>query len=314
MKSTNCLFLSFVVAVLGLANGAGAAGQEPLVKQDVVYGRKFGMALTMNVQGPKKADANGAGIVLVISGGWFSNHELYYTYFQQFVQGFVQRGYTVFVTFHGSQPRYVIPEAVADINRAVRFIRHHAKEYGVDPERIGICGGSAGGHLSLMLGTAGGKGDAKAADAVDQASSKVQAVACFFPPTDFLNYGGKDKYAFASDGLLTSLRTAVDFHELSDKTKLFERVTDQAKINEQIKKISPITHVTAESAPTLIIHGDADKIVPIEQAELFLARLKSANVPAELIVKKGAGHGWPGMDKDIPSLTDWFDKYLKAKK
>ena len=92
------------------------------------------------------------------------------------------------------QPHFTIPDAIADINRAVRFIRYHAKDYKIDPNRIGITGGSAGGHLSLMQGTAGDLGNPKATDAVETMSSRVQAVACFFPPTDFLNYGepGKD--------------------------------------------------------------------------------------------------------------------------
>ena len=101
---------------------------------------------------------------------------------------------------HGSQPKFTIPEVLSDMNRSIRFIRHHAADYGIDPDRIGITGGSAGGHLSLMQGTAGDKGDPKAADPVDRESSRVQAVACFFPPTDFLDYGkpAKTRWAAAS--------------------------------------------------------------------------------------------------------------------
>jgi acetyl esterase/lipase len=299
--------------VLGSTAACASAADGATVTQDVVFGRKFGTALTMDVHRPNKKDANGAAIVFVVSGGWTSNHDLWYTYYQLFGQMFVKRGYTVFVVFHGSQPMYTIPEAVADVNRAVRFVRSHARDYAVDPQRLGICGASAGGHLSLMQGTAGDKGDTKAKDPVEQASSRVQAVACLFPPTDFLNYGGKDKYAFSEGGLLAALRPAVDFHELSPKTKLRERITDQKKILEQARKISPINHISADTAPTLIIHGDADKVVPIQQAEAFVARLKVARVSAELVVKKGAGHGWSGMDKDIKILADWFDKHLKKR-
>ena len=85
------------------------------------------------------------------------------------------------------------------MNRAVRFIRYHAKDYTIDPDRIGITGGSAGGHLSLMQGTAGDAGDPKAKDPVDRTSSRVQAVACFFPPTDFLNWGEKGKEMLSRD-------------------------------------------------------------------------------------------------------------------
>ena len=95
----------------------------------------------------------------------------------------MRRGYTVFAVVHGSQPKYTIPEILLDMHRAVRFIRSHAEEYDVDPERIGITGGSAGGHLLLMQATAGDLGNSNAKDPVDRASSRVQAVACFFPPT-----------------------------------------------------------------------------------------------------------------------------------
>src|SRR5262245_25087425 len=175
-----------LTAALFLGTGFTQA-DEPAYdrKEDVIYGRKFGTALTMDVFTPRK-DPKGVGIVLVISGGFFSAHERINPIF---IRPMTDGGYTVCAVVHGSQPRYTVPEIVQDMNRAVRFIRHHAKEYRIDPARIGIAGASAGGHLSLMLGTAGDNGDPNAKDPVDRESSRVQAVACFFPPTDFLNYG-----------------------------------------------------------------------------------------------------------------------------
>ncbi len=164
-----------------------------------------------------------------------------------------------------------------------------------------------------MLGTGGDLGDPAAQDPVDQTSSRVQAVACLFPPTDFLNYGGKDKNAFNLDGVLAALRPAVDFHEMDPNTKRLERITDETKITQRLRDISPVTHISAWSAPTLIIHGDADNIVPLQQAEVFVTRLKAAGVPAELVVRPGQGHGWPDSTKDLDALADWFDKYLTKK-
>jgi acetyl esterase/lipase len=280
--------------------------------REVVYGRKYGMALTMDVFRPRK-DANGAGLVFVVSGGWISNREgLAAIFYTPFVSAMVKRGYTVFTVSHGSQPRFTIPDAVSDIQRALRFIRYHAKDYGIDPERIGISGGSAGGHLSLMMGTTGGRGDPKARDPIDRASSRVAAVACFFPPTDFLNYGTEGAVAFDLKGTLANFRVAVDVRELDPKTKRLERISDE-KMMELYRRVSPITHVTADSAPTLIIHGDADKLVPIQQSESFLAKLKKAGVATELVVKKGAGHGWADLAKDLPTLANWFDRHLKKK-
>ena len=122
----------------------------------------------MDIFTPKK-DAKGVGVITVVSGGFVSSHE---SISPGFVKPLTDRGYTVFAVVHGSQPRYTIPEIVKDMNRAVRFIRYHAQEYRIDPDRLGISGASAGGHLSLMLGTAGDGGDPKIQS--DPSRSRVQ--------------------------------------------------------------------------------------------------------------------------------------------
>src|SRR5262249_22749184 len=158
------------------------------------------------------------------------------------------RGYTVFAVVHGSQPKFTIPEVLEDMNRAVRFIRSRAEQYKVDPDRFGICGASAGGHLSLMMGTAGTPGNPEAKDPVDRASSEVQAVTCFFPPTDSLNYGKPGENAMGC-GILKNFRAPFDFHEFDKDAKAFLPVTDVGKILDIGKGISPITHVTKDDAP-----------------------------------------------------------------
>lgn len=312
MSRRLALFLSFFALLLPAAN-LRADDSAFTRTQDVIYGRKFGTALTMDVFTPK-TNANGAAIIAVVSGGWHSDHRnIDGPFFAPYLEEAGKRGYTVFTVVHGSQPKFTIPEILQDMHRAVRFIRAHAKDYRIDPQRIGISGGSAGGHLSLMQGTAGTDGDPQARDPIDRVSSRVQAVACFFPPTDFLNYGEKGKVAFAPDGPLAFLRVAVDVRELDPQTKMYERVTDPKKQTELWRNISPITHVSKNSVPTLIIHGDKDNIVPLQQAETMIAKLKEAGVPAELIVKPGAGHGWGGIGKDVATCVEWFDKYLKKK-
>ena len=201
---------------------------------------------------------------MVVSGGFFSSHEAINP---AFIQPLLDRGYTVFAVVHGSQPRYTVPEIIQDMNRAVRFIRYHAKDYGIDPDRIGIYGGSAGGHLSLMLGTAGDKGDPNAKDPVDRESSRVQAVACFFPPTDFLNYGKPGKEMIHATDHEPPFRAAFDYRELDRHTKLWSRSPTTERLREITRQISPITHVTPDDPPTLIIHGDADNLVPLQQSE-----------------------------------------------
>jgi acetyl esterase/lipase len=265
----------------------------------------MGYALTMDVLTPAKP--NGIGVVACVSGGWVSRHEAIDGAIGLVGKPLVDRGYTVFAVVHGSQPKFTIPEVLEDMHRAVRFIRANAKDYGVDPDRLGITGASAGGHLSLMQGVGGLPGNPKATDPVERVASGVQCVGCFFPPTDFFNYGETGKAADPGP----PFRAAFDFHEFKDRT--FERVTDPEKRKEINKAISPIYQVTKSSAPTLLIHGDKDSLVPLQQSELMIAKLKENGVPCELVVHKGGDHGWLGIDKDVLTIADWFDKHLVKK-
>jgi acetyl esterase/lipase len=279
--------------------------------RDVIYGRHAGLALTMDVFAPKK-DANGAAVIYVVSGGWFSNPDMISP---AFAVPFTKRGYTVFAVVHGTQPKFTIPEILDDMNRSVRFIRSHAKDYQIDPDRIGIMGGSAGGHLSLMQGTAGGDGNPKADDPVERASSRVQAVACFFPPTDFLNWGAKGKEMIDPHDFRKPFGAALDFREFDKDQCLIVPVTDKDKRREICKRISPVYHVAADSPPTLIMHGDKDDLVPIQQSEEIMAKFREAGVEAKLIVKKGEGHGlWLSIAEDLDTFADWFDAHLPKKK
>lgn len=264
--------------------------------EDVIYGRKHGVALTMDVFEP--ARTNGYGLLFMVSGGWVSSkagiNPAHY-------RPFLARGYTVFAVVHGSQPKYTIPEIVEDVHRAARYVRYHAARWGIRPDKLGVCGASAGGHLSLTLGTQGRPGRPEASDPVDRASSAVQAVACFFPPTDFLNYGKTGEVAVGV-GVLREFRPAFGSRS--------EQPQERMKYG---REISPIYHITSNLPPTLIIHGDADKLVPIQQAETFVARAKEAGAVVKLMVKPGRAHGWPDMLQDVQVLADWFDEHLRGK-
>lgn len=265
--------------------------------EDVIYGRKSGTALTLDVFQPAKP--NGYGIAMMVSGGWFSSHEAINPFF---FQPLLNRGYTVFAVVHGSQPKFNISEIVPDIHRAIRFVRHHVAKYGIEPNKLGITGGSAGGHLSLTMGVQGAKGDANAKDLIDRESSAVQCVACFFPPTDFLNYSqpGED---------------AVGVGTLKDFKTGFGPRSDTAEERQKLgREISPIYFVSSNTPPILIVHGDADKLVPIYQAEQFVKRCRESGVEAKLVVREGKGHGWAGLDKDLEIFADWFDEHLRGVK
>jgi acetyl esterase/lipase len=295
------------LALLLLAAPAARADEPGFTRrEDVIYGRKYGTALTLDVFTPK-AGAKGVGVIFVVSGGWFSAHE---AIGPGLIEPLTRRGFTVFAVVHGSQPKFTIPEILQDMNRAVRYIRHNAEAFGVDPDRLGIYGGSAGGHLSLMQGTAGAGGDPDAKDPVDRESGRVQAVACFYPPTDFLNYGKPGEDAIGR-GILQNFAAPFDFQRLDPASRTFVPITDEGEIRKIGLAISPVTHVSPDDPPTLIVHGDADRLVPIQQAEEIVAKLESAGVPAKLVVKPGAAHGWADQAKDAATFADWFDAHLK---
>jgi len=291
--------LSYFTAILFFAITFVRAEDPPKFTrtQDVVYGRKYGVALTMDVIQPEKP--NGYAIVSMISGGWVSNHDGINA---SNYSPFLERGYTIFAVCHGCQPKFIIPEITQDIHRSIRFIRHHAAQWNINPDHLGITGGSAGGHLSLTMATQGGPGKPDAKDPVDRESSAVQAVACFFPPTDFLNYGSPGEDAVGV-GTLKNYKAA--FGPESDTPEGRQKLG---------KQVSPIYFITDKMPPTLIFHGDADKLVPIQQSESFVAKAKEAGATAKLIPHPGGGHGWANMAADLPEMADWFDGYLRGVK
>jgi acetyl esterase/lipase len=300
--------LAAAVVALVLAPAAGAQAPTSAVgytrEEDVIYGRKDGVALTMDVFIPK-AKPNGRGVILCISMEFKSNKGMLKYFHPASTSEFLRRGYVVFAVVHGSQPKFTVPEIVDDIHRAVRFIKHNAKVYRIEPELLGIAGGSAGGHLSLMMGCAGKPGDPGAADPVDRESSKVAAVACFFPPTDFRAFEAAPPPGFDPTVLFP-------FRELDPKSLRLVPVTPDRR-RAIGTACSPLYCAKEDAAPTLIIHGDQDRLVPIQQSEALIARLRQCNVTCDLIVKKGKGHFWIDIGKDLPTLGDWFDRHLCGK-
>ena len=292
---SNCLRSLVVLAALlacacapsapGLASAPELA-RQPAVTTDVVYGHKDGLALTFDVLRP--AQPNSAGVIAIVSGGWQSSVEMS----RLIVDGYVapllnEKGFTVFAVRHGSSPRYPMSAIVADMRRAVRFIRQHAGEYGVDPNRIGAYGASAGGQLALLLGTSADSGDPSASDAVLKESSRVAAVVAFFPPTDLSRW--MNRRAFPATATLTETEAA---------------------------QYSPIRSVSPSAAPSLIVHGDSDPVVPVVEGETMHAALTKAGVPASFIRIQGAGHAFGGADLERvnAAMVQWFQRHLGSRK
>lgn len=269
--------------------------------EDIVYGHKDGMGLTMDALIPETKPKN-IGVIFIVSASWKSGksatlEEEEKHRRQHWAQGLLNGGYTLFLVRHSSSPRYFVPEMIPDIRRAVRFIRFHAKDYDIDPNHIGISGASSGGHLALMAALTADDGKADAKDPVDRMSSRAQAVVAWFAPSDLINFGGEAGYKDAP-----KLRPTI-FREM------FGKVTD---LESQLKLVSPINYVTENAPPLLMIHGDADKLVPVQQSQALKEKYEELKRPVKLIVQPGAPHVyWLGIEKNYPAIWEWFDRYLK---
>ena len=262
----------------------------------LVYGERHGKQLVFDVLRP--AHPHGAGVLVLVSGSWKSSADGVHP---ALMAPLLRRGYLVFAVHHGSQPEFTVMEIISDVQRATRYIRHHAADYGLNPHRLGVSGGSSGGHLSLMLATRGGPGVPDASDPVDRESSAVQAAALFFPVTDLLNLGKSTENP--GDG---------------GPPKSFVRAFGPDATNLAAWKVigretSPIYHITTNLPPMLIIHGGADTLTPLEQSEWFVARAREVGAEVQLIVRPGKRHGWPTMVWDIRRFADWYDVHLRER-
>jgi dipeptidyl aminopeptidase/acylaminoacyl peptidase len=243
------------------------------VINEVIYERKAGMALSYDVLIPEE-NANGAGIIHIVSAGWKSQY-LPLDSVQTFYAPLLEKGYTVYILRHGSAPWFKVNEMVKDVQKGVSHIKQSALEYKVDPERLGIYGGSAGGQLALMTGTM-------------HEESPVAAVVSFFPPTDLRTI----------PGFARKMYTAIDL--------------DSA----ELAAVSPITYVSPNDAPTLLVHGGMDFVVPLRMSENMYDTLETNSVPSRMVIINGMFHG--GMfggkgkhfEKTTAEMLNWFDTYL----
>jgi acetyl esterase/lipase len=290
------------------------------VEKNVVYGMYSGLALLMDVYRP--AQTNGIAIVAIQGSGWYSpmrydaaalnaNREVI-----RHAEQFAAAGYTVFAINHRQAPRFRYPAPIEDAQRAVRFVRFHASDYGITSDRIGAWGSSSGGHLVELLGTMDGKGDASDSDPVNRLSAKVQTVVALFAPADLRSMYGTT--ARPSGALSALMGFAYQDPEAGPPALRVARPDDFE--NRQYREASPLTHVTADDAPMLLMHGDEDTIVPIKQSELMESALKQAGVTVRFIRVPGGKHGPnflfaaddPRLPDHIGEAVRWFDAYLKG--
>lgn len=265
--------------------------------RDVQYATVGNIKLRMDVLVPTAQSAASAGspagplplVVFIHGGGWrMGSKEANRARF------LVPRGYVVASINYRLTPQASWPAQIEDCKAAIRYLRAHASDYSIDPERVGVFGTSAGGHLAALLGTSGEiKGlEGGVGECTDQ-SSRVQAVVDFFGPADFPNFQATPQV----EAIITS-----------PKDGLFRGTADE--IHKMAVEASPVTHATKDDPPFLICHGDKDTTVPIRQSELLETALKKAGVDVTFHVVKGAGHGFNDPKIDL-LVAGFFDKHLK---
>lgn len=290
------LALLCVVVLCVAVTGARAADAPYLQHQNLVYAESDGIGLLMDVFTPT-GKSNGLAIVDVASGSWYSDRGKINDHKRaQMYDIFCGRGYTVFAVRPGSRTKFSAPEMLGNLNQSIRWVKNHDKEYNIDRARLGLCGASAGGHLASLAAVTAMDDDG------DKPGTRVKAVAVFFPPTDFTNWGGAK---VTPDGASRISKTVSGILYPGGVT-----TQTNEEIFAQMEKISPAKQVTTHCPPFLIYHGDADPLVPLQQSQVFVEELKKCNVPAELIVKPGGGHPWPTIHEEVAKVADWFDAKL----
>jgi acetyl esterase/lipase len=278
--------LGAMTAVLvGLVAGRlWAQGKRTPTVDGIVYGVADGQTLTMDYYAPPGGVPGGEKlhpIAIIIHGGGYhggdskSGSEAYVTDF------LAPAGYAVFSVNYRLAPKYPYPYMVLDVQRAVRYIRHHAQEWNADPNRIALVGGSAGGFLSNMVGLLNGPGDEKASDPVDRESAKVQAVVSLYAQSSF-----------------EFIPLNVDVHRLLDPL-----IAEKGE-KDAIREASPITYVNKDDPPFLEILGDRDEYIPFAEATNLQDALHKVGVRCDVIRIPGGKHGTSGWNK-LPGVPDW---------
>ena len=266
------------------------------IEPDVIYGRVDALAMTYDLLKPT-AEPNGATVIFMVSGGWISR------WFDpqmamapeirgiSLVHDLLVDGYHVVLLRHGSSPRYKVPDAVDHVEEAIRHIRNAAPERGLDPERIGAFGLSAGGHLTLHLATLGGKEAPRdirrqrmeGSFQGPRNAAPIAAAVAWFPPVDLVPFVGPNERF-----------PAMDFDP------------------KEAERVSPLRHVDDHDAPVLLMHGSEDSVVMVESSEAMKAAYDKAGLEADYHLFEGAGHGFQGRDAARSSdlAKAWFDRWL----
>jgi acetyl esterase/lipase len=263
--------------------------------RDIVFATIDGNELKLDIAYPKEKKERLPAIVYIHGGGFEMGDKP-----TDQALLFAENGFVGIAIQYRLSGVATFPAAVHDCKTAIRWTRANAEKYGIDPDRIGVIGESAGGYLVALMGTSGGDAYLEGDGPYGEFSSNVQAVVDLFGPIDF--GVGEDAPG-------------------SPITKFLGKPAQE--VPELVKKANPITYVDAEDPPTLMIHGEEDNMVPIAQSELLYAALSKAGVLAKVVRVANAGHGFSASPQGAvvsPSLEEiegleiqWFKEVFGVK-
>jgi acetyl esterase/lipase len=264
--------------------------------RDLIYADAGDRPLLLDLYLPSPADGPWPVIAWVHGGAWRAGSKE-----NPRARRMVERGYAVASIGYRLSQEATFPAQIHDCKAAVRWLRAHAGEYGLHADRIGAWGASAGGHLVALLGTTGDPPALEGALGEQGPSSRVQAVCDFFGPTDFLH--------------MSDVPGAMD-HDAADSP---ESQLIGAPIQERpdlVQRANPIRYIGPRTPPFLIVHGDADDVVILNQSQYLYRALCVAGIEATFHIVEGAGHGFSGASQaqlaEIDALVDaFFDAHLR---
>jgi acetyl esterase/lipase len=289
----NSIAATLIAAFLGIptvvAQKPPALPDSVELLRDVVYGKGGDRPLKMNILRPKTPPKEPMPVLVWFHGGaWETGHR---DGGNSRLAPFAERGYLCATVEYRFSAEAIFPAQIEDAKCAIRFLRAKAKDYNLNPDRIGAWGYSAGGHLVSLLGTAGSVKELEGKGGWPEYSSRVQAVCTFSGPADFLKWGDKAHPAVVK--------------------LLGGRVNDKKEL---AASGSAVTHVTKDCPPFLIVHGDKDATVPFSQAESLNEVLKKAGVDVTLLAIRDGSHTFGNPPELVKAVSEFFDKQLKKGK
>lgn len=290
MRNAVLSVLSGLLLVTGIASAAPPVPDSVIWETGIEYSNPGDEHLQLNLARPKTGTGPFPAVLCIHGGGFRAGKRDSY---DALCLKLAERGYVAATMTYRLAPKHQFPAAVHDTKAAVRWLRANAQKYNLNPAKLGVTGGSAGGHLAQFLAVTANVPQFEGTGGNPEQSSAVTCVVNVYGPSDFTKSYGK----------------SVDAHEV---LPLWFGGNLETKRDLHIQG-SPLYWVTPNSAPTLCIHGTEDKYVAHEQAVWLVDKLKAATVEAELLTLEGAGHGFKGADaeKSEKALLEYFDKKLK---